>query len=254
MGGVAVSEGANAGRGFFVAYDITQTPPKLLWRSFLIPPQDGSDPAWSIHSVDNMSNAWIFNGTGAVDLKQLQSSNPSLFNQTLYGDWGNFGFNGTNSFAGGATGWAGSDALDTITGIAYVGTAQTSPDFNASTRPGPNLWTNSILAINITNGKFIWGFKAVPHDMWDYDCSWNVILHNATINGVTQPTVFKGCKNGYVYALSAKTGQLLWYFKGSSMIQTQWTIPLNPLNKSDMTKPWPNYPSKGSYLMEPGPV
>jgi len=251
VAGVAVSEAANAGRGFFLAYDITQTPPRQLWRTFIIPPQDGSDPSWSIKSVQNMTYASIFDGTGAVDLKALS---PTQLHDVLYADWGNFGFNGTHSFAGAATGWGGSWALDPHSHIAYVATAQTSPDTNASARPGPNLWANSVLALDVTSGQMIWAFKAVAHDLWDYDCSWNVILANATISGQQRQVVFKACKSGYVFALDAKTGKLLWNFLPPSLAVNQYSKMLNPLSKQDMTKPWFNYPSTKQALMAPGPV
>ncbi len=82
------------GRGYFAAYLVNSTQPTLIWRTFIIPPQNGDDPSWDISSVQNMSYAYIFNGTGAINLKTLPNS--TLY-QLLYGDWGNFGFNGTNS-------------------------------------------------------------------------------------------------------------------------------------------------------------
>ncbi len=205
----SVSEGTDAGRGFFEGWNVTADPPTLLWRTFLMPPQDGSDPLWSIKSVQNASYAWVFNGTAQVDLKALPNS--TLYGM-LYGDWGSFGFNGAQSFAGTDGGWGGSDAYDPQTGIVYVGTGQPSPDWNATTRPGLDLWSSSVLAIDETTGKLVWAFQTSPHDLSDYDCSWSVMLANATVNGQTQKAVMKGCKNGYFYALDAATGKMLWYF------------------------------------------
>ena len=96
------------GRGYFEAFDVNANPPKLIWRSFIIPPQDGSDPNWDISSVANMSYAYIFNGTGAINLKTLPNS---TLHQLLYADWGNFGNNGTYSYAGANSAWGGSWAL-----------------------------------------------------------------------------------------------------------------------------------------------
>ena len=56
---------------------------------------------------------YIFNGTGAINLKTLPNS---TIHQLLYADWGNFGFNGTYSYAGTNTGWGGSWALDSKLG------------------------------------------------------------------------------------------------------------------------------------------
>src|SRR5207249_7100249 len=207
-------------------------------RTFLVPPQDGSDPNWSIKSVQNMSHAYIFDGQKAVDLKALS---PSQLNAMLFRDWGNFGFNGTNSYAGAGPGWGGSWALDPSTGIAYVGTAQPSPDWNATTRPGPNLWSDSVMAIDVTTGKLVWAFQTTAHDLWDWDCSWSVMLANATVNGQMTKVVYKACKNGYFYALDAATGNMLWYFNPPNINSTQHSQLNDPLKTPDLTKGWSTY-------------
>ncbi|MFI5450318.1 MAG: hypothetical protein ACHQ03_11210 [Candidatus Bathyarchaeia archaeon] len=236
------------GRGYFEAYNVTANPPTRMWRSFIIPPQDGTNPSWDISSVQNMTYAYIFNGTAAIDLKSLPNS--TLY-QMLYGDWGNFGNNGTYSFAGANTGWGGSWALDPSSEIAYVSTANTGADWNGSTRPGPNLWADSVMAVNLTSGKFIWAFQTTAHDNWDFDCSWSVMLANVTIGGQQQQVVYKGCKNGYFYALSAKTGALLWYFSPPNIKRTEYTQLYDPLNTTEMKKPWANYPSTATFLQNP---
>jgi outer membrane protein assembly factor BamB len=244
----SVSEGTDAGRGFFEGWNVTADPPMLLWRTFIMPPQDASDPLWSIRSVQNASYAWVFNGTAQVDLKALPNS--TLYGM-LYGDWGSFGFNGTQSFAGTDGGWGGSDAYDPQTGIEYVGTGQPSPDWNATTRPGLDLWSSSVLAIDETTGQLVWAFQATPHDLGDYDCSWSVMLANATVDGQTQKVVMKGCKNGYFYALDAATGKMLWYFDAPTIERTAASMILDPTNKTEMTKPWANYPSVKPYIQNP---
>ena len=228
----SVTEGDSAGRGFLEAWNITTTTPKFMWRTYVIPPQDGSDPNWSLDSVMNMSHAYIFNGTAEVDLKALPQSQLS---QMLVGDWGNFGFNGTTSFAGASAGWGGAWAIDEKTGVAYIGTNVPGPDWNATYRPGPDLWSGSVLALNVTSGKMIWGFQAIPHSLGDLDCSWNVMLANETINGQNTPVVFKGCKDGYIFALNANTGSMLWFLKPPS-IDYENVVPLNPLNATQMDK------------------
>jgi outer membrane protein assembly factor BamB len=242
------SEGTDAGRGFFEGWNVTANPPMLMWRTFLMPAQDGSDPLWSIKSVQNASYAWVFNGTAQVNLKALPNS--TLYSM-LYGDWGSFGYNGLQSFAGTDGGWGGSDAYDPQTGIVYVGTGQPSPDWNATTRPGLDLWSSSVLAIDEETGKLVWGFQTSPHDLSDYDCSWSVMLANATINGQIQKVVMKGCKNGYFYALDAATGKMLWYFDAPSIKRSAASAILDPTNRTEMVKPWANYPSVKPYIQNP---
>ncbi|MDA4127095.1 MAG: PQQ-binding-like beta-propeller repeat protein [Thaumarchaeota archaeon] len=241
-------EGSDAGRGFFAGFNINVNPPTLLWRSFTIPPQDGSNPNWTLQSVNNMSHAWMFDGTNQIDLKAMT---PSQLQAVVGNDWGTFGFDGKHSYAGSNGAWGGSEAVDPATGIAYLATAQPSPDWNATQRPGPNAWSSSIIAVNIANGKFVWAFQTTSHDTWDYDCSWSVILANATINGQNQKVVFKGCKNGYMYALDAATGKMLWVFNAPSEARTPFSQLKNPLNATQMKLGWSNYPSKDFYLQNP---
>jgi alcohol dehydrogenase (cytochrome c) len=131
----------------------------------------------------------------------------------------------------------------------YLGTAQPSPDFNASTRPGPNLWSDSVLGLNDSSGKIVWAFQTTTHDIEDWDCSWSVMLANATIGGLTHETVLKGCKNGYVYALDAATGHPYWVFDPPN-IKRLWK-PINPLDNNLMHINWQNQPSKAPYLTNP---
>ncbi len=246
--GPSVSEGQSSGRGFVEAWSIKETRPTFLWRDYIIPPQDGSDPSWSLNSVNNMSHASVFNGTGAVDLKSLSRSH---LENMLYGDWGNFGFDGTRSYAGAGAGWGGSWAIDQTTGVAYVSTSTATPDWNATQRPGLNLWSDSVLALNLTSGKIIWGFQAIPHPLGDFDCSWNVVLANETINGRIEPVVFKGCKNGYIFALDGHTGGLLWFLSPPSIRWDNVKI-LNPLNSTQMTQyNWPGYPRVHKIVLNP---
>ncbi len=225
------TEGSDAGRGFIEAYNVNSTEPQFMWRDFIIPPQNGNDPNWDMQSIDNMSYAYIFNGTGAVNLKTLPAA---ILNSTVYNDWGGFAFNGTNSFAGTNTAWGGTWAINPDTGTAYIGTSQPAPDWNATFRPGPNLWSDSVLSINEENGAINWGFQSGSHDLWDYDCSWSVVLGNVTVNGQQTPAVFKGCKNGYLFALNANTGALIWYFDAPTIARTLYSQVHNPLNQTQM--------------------
>jgi outer membrane protein assembly factor BamB len=243
-----VTEGDSGGRGFLEGWNVTTATPQFMWRTYVIPPQDGSDPSWSLDSVMNMSHAYIFNGTAAVDLKTLPYSRLS---EMLVGDWGNFGFNGTISFAGASAAWGGSWAINERTKVAYIGTNVPGPDWNATYRPGPDLWSASVLALNLTSGKLIWAFQTMPHALGDFDCSWNVMLANQTINGQDTPVVYKGCKTGYIFALNASTGQMLWYLRPPS-VNYENVVFLNPLNSTQMTRfNWFGYPSTKPILQNP---
>lgn len=244
----SVSEGQSSGRGYVEAWKVNTAIPTFLWRDYLIPPQDGSDPGWSLRTVQSIGYASVFNGTGAVDLKALPQEE---LRRTLYGDWGNFGYDGSRSYAGAGAGWGGSWAIDETAGVAYVSTSTATPDWNASERPGLDLWSDSVLAVNLTSGGLIWAFQAMPHPLGDFDCSWNVVLANETIGGQTTPVVYKGCKDGHVFALNAKTGKMIWFLKPPS-IRWDNVRALNPLNSTQMAKyNWNGYPKTGKLVQNP---
>ena len=97
-----------------------------------------------------MTGAWIFNGTGAVNLKTLPAS---TLNATLYNDWG-YKENATcSTLLGGKSpggvgqSWGGPWVLDPNSGIAYVATNNRNP-YDSPCIPGPDLWSASILALN----------------------------------------------------------------------------------------------------------
>ena len=73
------------------------------------------------------------------------------------------------------------------------------------------------------------------------------MLANATISGQTHKVVYKGCKNGYVYALDAGTGQMYWSFHAPSIKLVGYSHLLDPTSPAQMKLPWLNYPSTGYY-------
>jgi outer membrane protein assembly factor BamB len=271
VSGNAASEGTDSCRGMWVGFNVTQTvqasspatapAPVVAWRLFTIPPQDGSDPNWTISSINNMTHAWVFEPTNntAIDLKAWEAANPTTFQAFAGNDWAGpnkqFAFNGTYSYAGSATGWGGAWAVDPNTHMAYVATDQASPDGNATSRLGPDLWSDSVMAINTQTGKLVWAFQTTSHDLYDWDCSWGVILANATINGQNQEVVIKGCKDGKFFELNAQTGALVWAFTAPSLKYAQYSNPAVynvPTNQTDMrVHNWPNYPSVNGFIQNP---
>lgn len=242
------SEGTSDGRGFLEAFNLNGSAPQFMWQTFVMPPQNGSDPSWSLSSVEDATNAYIFNGTAAINLKTLPESE---LKSMLYDDWGTMGYNGTLSYAGMSAGWGGAWAIDENTGTAYIGTSTAGPDWNATNRPGPDLWSNSVLAINETTGQLIWGFQSEPHALGDFDCSWNVLLANITIYNQNIPVVYKGCKDGYLFALDAVNGSMIWYLKPASIVWDSISI-LDPTNKTVMTQfNWAGFPSTSPIVLNP---
>ena len=88
----------------------------------------------------------------------------------------------------------------------FFGTGDPSPDLNASTRPGPNLYTDSVIALNISNGKMLWYYQLTSHDLYDHDIGASVILTEIKLNGKGENVVIAGSKSGFVLVLNASNG------------------------------------------------
>jgi hypothetical protein len=186
--------------------------------------------------------------TGVVDLKTISAS---ALNASLYDDWGQVNqspackaFTGGMSTGATAAGWGSPWLLGVgpTAGLAFVNTNNKNPYGGSGCSPGPNLWSASILALNETSGKWVWGFQANAHDVWDYDCSWWQAMGNETINGVSTQVIWKTCKAGYMFELNAQTGKMIWAWTPPTSIEARcpYCYMLNPLNKTDMTLPFFN--------------
>ena len=86
-----------------------------------------------------------------------------------------------------------------------------TPKFpGGSSRPGPNLYTNSIVALDGQTGKLLWYHQALPHDVRDYDLMIPAILTTVPIQGVQTEVVLVAGKMGKAFAYRADNGKLLW--------------------------------------------
>jgi outer membrane protein assembly factor BamB/plastocyanin len=106
-------------------------------------------------------------------------------------------------------------AINTQSGMTYWGIGNPAPwpgtqQFpNASSRPGPNLYTNSMLAID-SSGALKWYSQVKPHDLFDLDFQASPILGTANINGSQKSIVIGSGKLCYVVAFDAASGTQLW--------------------------------------------
>ena len=74
-------------------------------------------------------------------------------------------------------------AIDTELGLIYVNAGNPSPDYDGSARKGMNLFTNSILALNLQTGKLAWHYQTIHHEIWDFDLVTGPMLFDVTIGG-----------------------------------------------------------------------
>lgn len=107
-------------------------------------------------------------------------------------------------------------SVDTKTGILYFGVGNPSPQAADETRPGDNLYTMSLIALESATGKLIWHFQQVPHDMWGYDVASPPTLFDVEIDGKIIPAVGEASKLGWYYVHDRRNGELL--FKSEAFV------------------------------------
>ncbi|MFT3864905.1 MAG: PQQ-binding-like beta-propeller repeat protein [Solirubrobacterales bacterium] len=100
--------------------------------------------------------------------------------------------------------------IDTETNTVYVGTGNPAPVLVGAKRPGKNLYTDSILALDADTGKLKWYHQEQAHDLWDYDAESPVVLFDAEIEGEMRRGVAEAGKNGLLFLLDAETGEDLF--------------------------------------------
>ena len=111
---------------------------------------------------------------------------------------------------GGGSVWN-APAYDAKTGLLYFGTGNPSPQINDSTRPGDNLYTASLVAVDAKTGRYAWHWQQIPHDKWGYDvASPPVLFDHREPGGRLVPAVGQASKLGWFYVHDRATGALLY--------------------------------------------
>lgn len=136
-----------------------------------------------------------------------------------------------------------SPAVDLKTRRLYFAVGNAAPDLDDSTRPGDNLYTASMVSIDLDTGKYVCHLQYVPHDIWDYDSASAVILTDVLgKNGEQIPGVVLGQKTGYIYVHDARDCSLLRTAEASSHINmyaipTAEGVQIRPGNNGGITAP-----------------
>lgn len=118
--------------------------------------------------------------------------------------WGN---NNAWRHGGGSTWLTGS--FDPELNLLYWGTGNPGPDYNGDVRPGDNLYTCSLLALDPDTGTLKWHFQFTPHDTRDWDATQVPVLLDSTIQGRPRKLVIVPSRNGFYYVLDRQTGEFL---------------------------------------------
>ena len=196
--------GTNGGeygvRGFVKAFDANDG--KLLWTFHTIPDK-GSEGVWAVNDA-----------TGRNMLRDIAAEKAQLAKQG--GDF-------YKSLGGGV--WM-APAIDKETNTAFFVAGNPSPDLYGAERPGDNLYTNSMIAVDLNTGAYKWHSQYIAHDVWDLDAVSPVILTEAKgKDGAMRKVAIHGGKTGHIYVHDRATGELIRFSEAMVPQENMWVLP-----------------------------
>ena len=124
------------------------------------------------------------------------------------GEFGSESWPGDMYLRGGATTWM-PGTYDPELNVVYWGTSNAAPDFDGTVRPGDDLYTACLLALDADTGKLRWYFQFTPHDVFDYDATETAVLVDAVYQGAPRKLIVEANRNGFLYILDRTDGKFL---------------------------------------------
>jgi len=124
------------------------------------------------------------------------------------GEFGSESWPGKLYLHGGGTTWM-PGTYDPELNTIYWGTSNPAPDFEGSVRPGDDLYTDCVLALDPDTGKLKWYFQFTPHDLFDFDAVETPMLIDAVYRGTRRKLLVHANRNGYIYVLDRINGKFL---------------------------------------------
>ena len=174
--------GGHGLRGFLVAYDAKTG--EEVWRWYSVPEQ-----GWEGEWKETTANGVPLNRDIAKEKSKFEKNKDA---------WRH----------GGGSIWS-TPAIDKELGLIYFGTGNPSPNIEDGSRPGDNLHTCSLVALDIKTGELKWYYQQTPHDRWGYDVASPPILFNLKKDGEIIRAVGQASKVGWLFIHDAATGELL---------------------------------------------
>jgi quinoprotein glucose dehydrogenase len=149
---------------------------------------------------------------------------------------GEFGYetwlDGSADYTGNTGVW-GPFSTDEELGYAYLNIEAATNDFYGGHRRGSNLFSNSLVCIDIKTGKRIWHQQLVHHDIWDYDMPPAPILIDINVDGRPIKAVVQTGKQAFTYVFDRTNGRPVWPIPETPVKQTdvpgEWTSPTQPI-------------------------
>jgi alcohol dehydrogenase (cytochrome c) len=120
---------------------------------------------------------------------------------------------------------------DAETKLYIFGTGNPTPGYTGVGRTGDNLFTCSLVAVNVDTGKMAWYFQTSPHDTHDWDSAQTPILIDGTVNGKPRKLVSTAARNGYFFTVDRVTGEHVVTAQYGAT--TNWTKGVRPNGSPD---------------------
>jgi alcohol dehydrogenase (cytochrome c) len=194
--------GTNGGeygiRGFVKAYDAKDG--KLLWTFYTIP--ENSVGVWAEKDATGRD---MHRDIGAEKAQLAKTGDPY---KTLGGGvWQN-------------------PSVDLATNRIYFVVGNPSPDLDGSLRPGDNLYTNSLVSVDLDTGRYVCHFQYIAHDVWDLDAVSPTVLVSVRDNeGKVVPGVMHAGKTGHVYVHNRSDCSLIRFSEAMVPQENMWVLP-----------------------------
>ena len=141
------------------------------------------------------------------------------------------------SYTGDVSSWA-PLSVDPELGLVYVPTNAATIDFYGGFQPGDNLFSASLIALDVATGERRWHFQMVHHDVWNNDTPTAPLLMDVIVDGRTVPGVFQATKQAFLYSFNRETGEPIWPIVERPVPQS--TVPGEQLSP---TQPFPTKPA-----------
>lgn len=129
-------------------------------------------------------------------------------------------------------------SADEELGYVYLPLSAPPSDYYGVDRPGDNLYSDALVALDVTTGKKVWHFQTVHHDLWDYDLPTPPMLADIKVNGTLRKAAIQVTKMAYVFAFDRATGEPLF-----PIIETPVPASTMPGEKAAKTQPVPAKPA-----------
>jgi alcohol dehydrogenase (cytochrome c) len=140
------------------------------------------------------------------------------------GEPGNETWGGESWKTGAGPTWV-TGSYDSELDLIYWGVGNPGPDWNGDLRPGDNLYTCSVIALEAKTGKLRWHFQYTPHDTHDWDSNQIPLLVDATLGGEEKKLLVQANRNAFFYLLDRATGKFL---RATPYVKQTWAEGIDP--------------------------